>query len=237
MAEGFQVKATRSFNEYWDLDVGYFQLDHWSASASVPGNSWMITDAAESYFPVTNGFATYSSALYLGEINIRRHFDWLTLLAGFRMGELNERYLATGSGAFGGAALSDNAFNRLYGFQFGGDIDVLHNDGPWRINTLMKGGVYGNAVTRNARRTDIAIDDVQTVSGGHAAFIGELRVSLAYQFTRNLSAHVLYQAMWLNGVALAPEQIGVTNFGAAGVFNANGDLFINGVGLGLDLAF
>ncbi len=82
------------------VEVGYFQVDGFNANGSVPGTSVMVTDVNGPYFFVTDATARYTSALYMGDLNIRWQWnDWLTLLSGFRMGQLNENYHAVGTGA------------------------------------------------------------------------------------------------------------------------------------------
>ncbi len=45
----------------------------------------------------------------------------------------------------------------------------------------------------------------------HAAFVGSLALTGKYAITANLSARAGYQLLWIDGVALAPDQIAVSN--------------------------
>ena len=59
-----------------------------------------------------------------------------------------------------------------------------------------------------------------------------------YQVTRGLVLRAGYEAIWLQGVALAPGQIDETNVisGAAGI-NANSGVFYHGATAGLEYTF
>jgi hypothetical protein len=237
VATGFQVSAARQLWGCWSVEAGYFHLDGWEARASVPGDSYIVTDVNGGYFGVTDAYARYISAIYLGEINARYQWgDRLSLLAGFRMGELDERYRATGTEGAGIATLTSDAFNHLYGFQIGADAEVIRA-GALRINGLCKAGVYANSASQATRRFDDFLDESQTATKNHTAFLGEAGLALTYQFSEHLAARAVYQAVWLEGVALAPEQLGATDFAGTAVVDTAGSMFYHGGGIGLELTF
>lgn len=224
----------------WSIEVGYFQLDGWNANRDLPNPSIMITDRAGPYFPMDNASARYTSAIYLGELNVRQQVnEWLTFLAGFRVGELDERYRATGTETPlpMTATLTNNAFNHLYGFQVGADMQVFCN-GPLKLNGLCKAGVYDNAISQVSHRSDFFVDDRAEGSVNQVSFLGEAGLVLSFQINEHLSARAVYQAVWLTGVALAPEQIPVTDFASGTTaIDANGFLFYHGGGVGVELKY
>ena len=74
-----------------------------------------------------------------------------------------------------------------------------------------------------------------------AAFAGEAGVRAKYQLTDSLALKVGYQALWLDGVALAPGQIQKTDtttssVSALGVDHGSNALF-QGVTLGVECSF
>ncbi len=240
---GFQVAAIRHGDCGWDVEVGYFQIDGWEARAAGTGATFLVTDANLSNLSITDPQARYTSEFHIGEINVRRQtWDWLTLLAGFRMGEYNERYSAFGIDAFTPDTLSmySNTFNHLYGFQIGADAEVFNLGGPLRVNALCKAGIYGNWASQTINQTIPPSQIDQTLSSDrcHTAFMGEAGLVATYQVTCHLAVRASYQAVWLEGVALAPEQIGATDFlgGTANIDTAGG-VFYHGGGLGLELKF
>ena len=239
---GPQVSATRHGPCGWDLEVAYFQVDGWAANAVVDGTSYMVTDVNGANFIVTDAQARYTSAFYVGEINLRREwFDGLTLLAGFRMGELDEFYGSYGLGARSPVpvSLDVNTFNHLYGFQLGADWEFYNMGGPLRLNALCKAGIYANAATQSIRQIDTgSTDETLSATRDQAAFIGEAGLAATYQVTRRLAFRASYQAVWLEGVALAPEQISATNFTAGtATVDTHGGIFYYGGGLGLEYRF
>ncbi len=232
---GFNLSALCHFPNGWEIEFGYFQLDEWIAKNFVPGDSLIVVGGAGSateIVPSTDTGVQYESCLYLSEINLRRQLNkWLDLLIGFRGGELDERYTAFSDTV----NFESRTTNSLYGFQVGADVKLLDNS-SWHINGLCKLGVYGNAIDQQSSLDVIATALDQ--HGSQVAFMGEIGLSVAYDFGRHFSARAFYQAVWLSGVALAPEQIGGTNFNTDTVsINSNGSLFYQGGGIGLEVRY
>jgi len=242
VALGFQLGAVRHGPCGWDLELGYFQIDGWEATAYRPGVSYMNTDVHGENFIVRDAQVRYTSALHLGEINLRREwFDGLTLLAGFRMGELDEVYGADAIGARVPVPVSVgvHTFNHLYGFQLGADYEIYNMGRPLRISALCKAGIYANAASQRIRQIDTGFtDETLSASRDQTAFLGEAGLKLTYQLTRHLAFRASYSAVWLEGVALAPEQINSTDFlaGTAEI-NTTGGIFYHGGTLGMELKF
>lgn len=228
----------------WDIEVAYFQLDGWSSDRHVPGLSQMVTDVNGGNFFVNNAEARYTSEIFLGEINLRREwFDGLTILAGFRMGELDEMYRTAGAGLVTGTTVDmyNRTYNHLYGFQVGADWEFYNMGGPLTIRALCKAGIYGNAALQRAHQadsnnpqSDVTIESTRS----QAAFLGETGLILNYCVTKHLSFRASAQAVWLEGVALAPEQINQTDFntGIVGI-DTHGGIFYYGGGLGAEVKF
>jgi hypothetical protein len=67
--------------------------------------------------------------------------------------------------------------------------------------------------------------------------VGEAGISVRYCFCENLAVRGDYRAVWVDGVALASEQINATNYldfsGAA----TSGDVFYHGSFLGLEYTY
>ena len=131
--------------------------------------------------------------------------------------------------------------NNLFGFQIGVDGKIFER-GPFSIGGLAKvGGYYNNA----EESTGVSIFKVvrpSNASTGHAAFVGEAGLQCKYQILKGLALKVGYEALWLNGVALAAGQIQKTltthptTVTALGV-NSDSDIFFHGVTTGLEYSF
>jgi hypothetical protein len=239
---GFQLGAIRHGPCGWDWELGYFQIDGWNANSTVPGTSLMVAGTAGGGVLVTDGEAHYKSAVHLAEINLRRQWcDGLTLLVGFRAGELDELYTAYGIGARTPIpiSLNVNTYNHLYGFQTGADYEFYNMGGPLKISALCKAGIYGNSAMQSSRIIEGSVVD-QTLDDHRyqTAFMGEAGAVATYQVTCHLSLRASCQAVWIEGIALAPEQIGANDFdsGANGI-DTHGGIFYYGGGLGAELKF
>jgi hypothetical protein len=247
MTIGYQVGAIRHDVCGCDWEVSYFQLDGFAIDTVVPGVSSMVLDVNETVSLVNNAFVRYSSAIYSGEVNMRREWsDGFTVIAGFRTGQLNEHY--TGGGARFSALegydyLTTNTYNHLYGFQLGADINVYDMGGPLRINLLCKGGIYDNYARFNFDRyatsnQGVVNNDAGEVGRSQAAFLGEANLVLTYAVTKRLAFRASAETMWLTGMALAPEQISAINLRTnRHTINTSGAVFYYGGGMGAEYRF
>jgi hypothetical protein len=241
---GPKVSAIRHGVCGFDVEVAYFQVDGFTGQGMLPGTSRMVTDMADTSFTVSNGTDRYTSALYNGELNLRRQAnEWLTLVAGFRAIELDERYHGMGTD-FGNPTLTDflstATFNHLYGGQIGADAEVFNLGGPLQINVLCKAGVFGNTAEQNYQLapSGIITDSLATRSCSQTSFMGEAGVVATYALTKRLAFRASLDTLWLTGVALAPEQINSVNLRRrTDVVNTSGGVFYYGGGLGMEYRF
>jgi len=135
---------------------------------------------------------------------------WLRVLAGFRWIELHDqaffwsRYTVEEVDPFQWGKF--NCDNSLHGFQLGAEAVLWDRGGRLQVDGFLKGGVYGNRV----HRTGFATGDLGTRNIGdihcRTAFAGEVGLTMTYRLTRRLSAMAGYEALWIDGVALAPMQ-------------------------------
>jgi hypothetical protein len=67
------------------------------------------------------------------------------------------------------------------------------------------------------------------------AFVGDLNFTVIYQICDFWGARLGYNFIWLEGVALAPDQLDFTNTPDSGRhLDGDGSLFLHGVNLGLE---
>ena len=207
---GFQLGAIRRGPCGWEWELGYFQIDGWNANSTVAGDSFMVTSSDGTGVPVIDGEAHYRSAIHLAEVNLRRQWcDGLTLLVGFRAGELDEIYSASGLDANGDLAgsLNTKTFNHLWGFQVGGEYEFYNMCGPLRISALCKAGIYDDSAIQSSRLiSGDATDDTLAYHRNQATFIGEAGAVASYQVTCHLALRASCEAVWIEGVALRPSR-------------------------------
>ena len=179
---------------------------------------------------------TYDSEVNDGELNLLRSYGNISCLIGFRYFNLGERFSITATDAVDGTGFYNlNAYNNLFGLQGGARLQQAC--GNWSYDLTGKAGVYGNAVRSSQLVVDVdpssPLRDVST-SGAQVAFIGELGFDGNYQFSPNWFLRGGYQVFWVDGVALAPNQLDFTDTTTSGThLNKTGSLFMQGASAGL----
>lgn len=234
-AIGPDIWVLRCLNECHSLEFRFFAVDSWSTSGTRSGDPiWIVFPG----FTVPgSGTATflYGSDLYSAELNLkRRTSDWLSLLAGFRWVEYNEDLTLLGTPPGGPTfnLYSIDTNNHLYGFQLGAESNIWTGNGLWRFDAWAKAGVYYN----NADQTTsvIGFGNVNAKTS-HTAFIGDVGVAVVRQLTSNLALRAGYQLLWLEGVALAPDQLATTDITIPfATVDTSGSPFFHGALLGLE---
>jgi hypothetical protein len=243
-----------------DFEVSYFQIDGWNVSRSIgpTPHDWLIMRAPGNFLQTQNDYPLlqqsmvwdYESRLYNAEVNVRRSL-WprVTVLAGFRWVNLTEDFegillppTTHGTGSFWNTQTKNN----LYGLQIGADAKLLER-GPFSIDGVLKTGLFDDRVDEATSVRMLRLQYPESASTNHLAFLGEIGVQCKYQVTRQLSFKAGYEAIWLQGVALAPAQITNTyshydvipqkiSVQALGV-NCTSGVFYHGATTGLEYSF
>ncbi len=129
------------------------------------------------------------------------------------------------------------AGNHLIGGQLGARLRRTVNRFGWELTG--KAGVYSN----NADQTQTVIDfpnfplrPTTSAQGCNTAFVGEINLSGIYRLTDVWSAKAGYNAIWIEGLAMAPDQLDF-NFATSPSGNqlhSSGGLLLHGVNIGLE---
>ena len=245
-APGARIDGIVHGNCGWDLEIAGMGIDNFNASAYRMETGTGIQFAAPNFsaVSVTPGDALrfdYSTRLYTAEASLRNHFsERLTLLGGFRWAELTERFDGSFYSPSADLALpfwTNRVQNHLYGFQVGGDL-LVYDGGTLRIDAVAKAGIYGNHASQETTSTFPTPYPGASASINRGAFLGEVGITAVWRATQRLSYRFGYQAMWLDGVALSPNQAHVTDVttGDAAV-DAAGTVFFHGAVFGLEAQF
>ena len=222
-------------SETWGIEARYLWISEWSSTRNFTG----LTGAGINTNPFTNigGTtlnATYESKLQGFEINLRRRCcsDCVTLLAGFRYVDLDERLDLL----FDGPSLSYwMTMNDMYGFQLGGEAVLYEHCCGLRIEGVGKAGIYGNNAKVGTRVEPIEVQPISQRSGmDHAAFLGELGLSASYPISCCWRVRAGYHALWIDGVLLAANQVPVTNNVAVTQSFAYSNVFYHGASVMLE---
>ena len=232
---GPRVLVGHQFSDWYALEASYFGLMTWDefrAVRDVTVNS--LGTAGNLFSPFTNfgdpaglagqDFNTFAqirtvSSLDNAEINIRQRLETTpsimqaTALYGFRFMSIRERFeysTESASPAGGTVNLVDvETDNNLYGFQIGGMIELRVEPRCW-LSFEYKAAVCHSDADQTTNFTTGPLAGPGTpVTGSRAeertAFVGDGAVVIAYAFTPACVGRIGYQALWVDGVALASE--------------------------------
>lgn len=171
-----------------------------------------------------------------GEVRCRS-FEWF---AGLRYLNLDERLdIATQRTVNEGienGSYNLRTSNNLYGAQLGARLRRSQGSFGWEATG--KAGIFGN--DSQQRQTVTAFPNQtlrsQSRSGGGVAFVGEVNLSALVCLTDVWNVRAGYNAMWIEGLALAPDQL---DFDFATDPSGNqlrngGGTFLHGVNVGLE---
>ncbi len=252
-AGGPRIGLIRHGDNGCDFELSYFQIDGWSSERSVGPDpaDWLIMRCPGVFLQTQQIKETqvmawdYATRLYNAELNARWNpCRQVTLLAGFRWIELRENL----QGALEPPSISweppfwnTTTENNLYGFQIGADGKIFES-GRFSLDGLVKAGVFDNNADETTGVSVYKVVRPSSAWSKHASFVGEAGLQCNYQLAKSLVLKAGYEALWLQGVALAPGQIEETYMPrpktaiAAGV-NCDSSVFYHGATAGLEYSF
>jgi len=245
---GFELALSRRFGSCWDLEVRYLLIDGWRDSIGIPldgGVGAVLTTPPTVFGGFGAGVATATSELESFELT-----PWYALSeqirfgAGFRWVRFDDSLnLAFIPDAGASSVIDIGAHNDLYGFQIGADV-LLINAGRLSLETMGKIGIYGNHARHAIVLADPVGDPDATVGIGDReddiAWVGECGITAGYAINCRWTARVGYQLLWIDGLALAPEQLANTTAlggvdSARTSTNTDGDVLLHGLTVGLEV--
>jgi hypothetical protein len=167
-----------------------------------------------------------------------RSFTWF---AGFRYLNLNERLNISAQRTVAGA-VEDGTYNirttnNLYGGQLGARLRRTQGRLGWDATGFA--GIFGNAAQQTQAVTDFPNFPLRpSVSSnrGGVAFVGGTNLSALYGLTNVWNLRAGYTILWIEGLALAPNQLNfnfASSQGGSQLHNGGG-MFLHGVNVGLD---
>ena len=126
--------------------------------------------------------------------------------------------------------------NRLYGFQLGATAQLLSRS-RYNLDAFGKAGIFGNSSAQNSDFSTGIVTVPAHGSGTNTAFIGELGTTGKMQLTDHLALRGGYRLLWLDGVALASDQLAASDFANGSGFNGSGNVVYQGAFAGFELAY
>ncbi len=261
---GLRATVGMPLGECRAVEFTYFGLFQGSASAAVvtPNSTAFLTFpdnlVGNVFVGMDRAEVNYSSQLNSFEVNLPcccgccdecrdecgcgevrcRSFTWFT---GFRYLNLTERLNISAQRIVAGA-VEDGAYNirttnNLYGGQLGARLRRSRGRFGWEATG--NAGIFGNDAQEMQSVTDFpnfALRPTVSRSGGEVAFVGETNISAFYRLTDTWNLRAGYTAMWIEGLALAPNQLDF-NFAASpsgNILHNGGGMFLHGVNFGLE---
>jgi hypothetical protein len=158
--------------------------------------------------PANAYYVDYESHLDNVELNVRtRQWGRFAPLVGMRITQLEEVFniidaesTSTTTGVF------SETENEMYGVQFGTEF-LFCELGRTRLEGKVRGCVYFNDMAITAEAADASGSPLNLDRDyWHTSFGGDAQLVWTYQWCRNFAIRVAYEALWLEGVALAPDQ-------------------------------
>jgi hypothetical protein len=236
----------------WGLEGSYFGLFDADAAAiavatdvgaplTLPGGLGPALNVFQAADQIQLDYGSELHSADLGLVRCRdgaagcRSVEWM---AGFRYVDLSETFGITGVRMIQG--LPENGVynvqtdNNLYGAQLGARLRRCL--GRLSGEVTGKAGIYYNDASQNQFILDYPNTVVRDgrASGDHTAFLGEVNLSAIYQLTDVWGVRAGYNLIWIEGVALAPDQLDFSSATDVTQLSSNGGLFLHGVNVGLE---
>ncbi len=165
----------------------------------------------------------------------------ITWFSGFRYLNVNQRLnivsQRTVANAIEQGSYNVRTQNNLFGGQLGARLRRTSGRLGWDASGFA--GVFGNSAQQTQSVTDFpnfALRPSVTDSKGGVAFVGGGNLSGLYSLTKALNLRAGYNTIWIEGLALAPDQLDF-NLAAAQAgsrINNNGGMFLHGANVGLE---
>ncbi len=236
----------------WDLTARHFGIDDWSDSEylTINTNPIQINNTPPTFLSGPRGIAShYSSSLQSFEWNLSRPVAQgpaggpIRLVAGVRhlqvREKLNTRFTSLLTPPISTEDYRIRTRNHLYGLQLGLDAS-LSGDCRHCVEGYARAGLYANdARNRSALMNYVSppATFAERDRDTDLAFVGELGINANYRLRDNVSIFAGYRVLWIDGVALASDQVASTNFAPGTSMNNSGDVLYHGARFGLEIWF
>lgn len=232
-----------------DIELRGLWLDDWSdrVTQTFSGSTVQITaNPPLGTSGPRNGTVLYDSKFLSTELNARYGISNTscdtTFVFGVRAMRLDERLNATLSdpnGVLPDELFQTRAANRLVGLQIGID-KVFANQCNWCLKFTGRTGLYKNNGQQQSQLISLATPPVTFPASGSAgdlAFQAEVGISGKFRLSSCANIIAGYRAIYIDGLALASEQLAATNFLTSSGYHNSSSLLLHGVTAGLELVY
>jgi hypothetical protein len=268
---GGQVLIGHTLNTWNQFEFSYIATEQWSDSAFVrnetPGYAGIpgSLSSSLSHFDSTPGLdfnnlisIEHESTFQTAELNWRRYLDMppgrmtVSTLLGVRYMEIRENFGYQSTSAVprplgSQTSLNTDTKNNLLGVQLGTTLEC-YVQGPWWVNFEIKGAACQNDASETTVFDHVDQNGAPTEYANHrehraTSWIGDLALTCVYRFSPRATARFGYQAIFVDGVALADvNALQDINFSATpplgpGNLHQNSNVVYHGPFAGLELAW
>jgi Putative beta barrel porin-7 (BBP7) len=231
----------------WGVEFVYLGYFDQTAAAGVASNDDLALPGAlglavNNFFAADDVRVHYTSDLQSAEasfdlccVGCDTVVDWL---AGFRYVYLGEGFgIRSFDSAESTTRYNVGTDNNLFGAQVGARVRKCRNCWAWEGTT--KAGIYGNYMQQSQAPIvdfpDFEFRRRRETDSGDVAFVGDVNLSGIYRVTDVWGLRAGYNVIWIDGVALAPEQLDFSNGPNSGKhLEEGGNLFLHGVNVGVE---
>ena len=165
-------------------------------------------------------------------------FEWIAGLRYINLrDELNISAQRVVNGEVEEGVYNIRTVNNLYGAQLGARVRRWPH--PWGWEASGTAGVFANDASQEQYVTDFPNFPLRPTisrSDDTVAFVGEMNLTALYRLTNVWVLRAGYSVFWIDGVALAPNQLDF-NFATApsgDQLDTNGSIFFHGANVGLE---
>jgi hypothetical protein len=259
----------RTFTPWFRVEGLYFGLTQWNEAAAVRDATPNALGGSGNLFSALSDFGNppiagidynnlisinYFSGLDNAEVNLRHRLITppcmeVSLLYGVRYINIRERlnyFTSSDVPTPGGStnAVATRTRNNVTGVQIGGTLNLPVDDGWW-IGLDLKGAICQNAADQQTTYTNTDSNGLtQTFFGGKrqitSPLVGDLALSLNCRCSDNIAFRAGYQALWINNLALASQNLArnvdVLTLGPANLAHG-GSIVYHGPHVGLMIAW
>ncbi len=260
---GFRATLGRSLGHGLALEGSYFQVEEWDAFAQVTSNGLIVSSAlgeglspplpfnfpffnADTFYEAVQQTVVYRSELKNAELNLKatcKHHNIIhTEFVGIRYLKVRENFVltsqdeVTSTPTAGLGTYTIDTDNDLLGGQYGQEYGIPLF-GMVLLSTKLKAGLFGNSVEQTTEIIDSGVIRYNARdTEPELSFVGEINFSADVRVNNFISVHGGYNLLWVQQVALAPEQNYPLGLAAVSPINDNGHLFYHGFNLGVQIS-
>ena len=253
-ASGIRAGLGARLHDRWSVEFQFLGGLNHVATADVSGTNNLALPGdlgltVNNFYLADEASVRYESQINSPEINFvycrcscdPEICDSCELFGGFRYLELNEELgIRSYDIQESTSRYRVRTFNNLYGGQLG--VRGRRARGRWSLESTCKAGVF---VNQSSQVQDPIYDfpgiqfrGRRSSADNDTAFVGEVNLTAIFHIDTVWGIRGGYNAMWIEGVALAPDQLDFTNTPASGTgILTEGGVFLHGVNFGLEARY